>query len=98
MSQRIDFKNYIASKTELDSEVIDELFKNYDDEFQIARILEDRYGFKKDFLGKIWGDYLGFAYVEPRNSIVNKSYLKEVGKGFLRANSEIGRASCRERV
>src|SRR5574344_1890351 len=81
-----DFEDYLIERTDLEPAVISEIFKNNSDTNRIAKILIDRYGIKKEILGRIWGDYLGFAYVEPNNSIVKKVLIEKLGEDFILEN------------
>lgn len=82
-----NFEDFLSEKTELDPEVIAELFKNYQDKFRVAKVLIDRYGLQKEALGRLYGDFIGFAYVEPTKSIIKKAYIDQLGKKFLSDNN-----------
>lgn len=81
-----DFKDYLASKTGINIAILEELFKKYFNLFDIALILIEQYQVDKEKLGRIWGDYLGYAYVDPNKSIVDQEYIKKVGIGFIEMN------------
>lgn len=82
-----DFKEYLSEKTGIDVEVIDNLFQNQVDIFKIALELIENHGIDEGELGKIWGDYLGYAYVDPNKTIVNKEFVEKVGVQFIKDNS-----------
>ena len=54
--------------------------------FDIAQALINQYGLERSKLGKIWGDYLGFAYVDPNASIVSEEYINKLGFDFVKKN------------
>lgn len=82
-----EFQNYLSKKTNIELSVIKRLFEKETDVFKIALILTEKYDVDEKFLGKIWGDYLGFAYVNPNSSIVNKEYARMLGEDFIKENS-----------
>lgn len=84
-----DFKKYLANHTRVDFSIIDELFSKKTDIFAIAYDLINIHGVDSEKLGKAWGDYLGFAYVDPNKSIVNKEYVQKIGIDFIRINKAI---------
>lgn len=81
-----DFKDYLSKKTGVNIIILNELFKNNFNVFDIALILIEKYGINKETLGRIWGDYLGFAYVDPNKSIVDQEYIKKIGISFIEIN------------
>jgi len=81
-----DFKSYLANTTGVSIIILEDLFKKHFNIFDIALILIEQHGVDKEKLGRIWGDYLGFAYVDPNKSIVNKDYIKKVGLSFIEMN------------
>ena len=83
----LDFQIYLSEKTNIDINRITELFeKNPNNVFKVALTLIDYYGIEEGELGKIWGGYLGFAYVDPSKSIVNKEYIEKLGVDFILEN------------
>jgi len=79
-----DFHIYLSKNTKIDLETIKTLFeKNGDDVFQVALTLNSDYGIDKAKLGKLWGTYLGFAYVDPNTTIVKPEYLEKAGVNFI---------------
>lgn len=82
-----DFKNYLASNTGVNPKILDELFhKKPFNIFDVALALVENHGVNKEKLGRLWGDYLGFAYVDPNRSIVNQEYIKKIGISFIEMN------------
>ena len=81
-----DFRNYISEKTCVSFQIVDELFSQHYNLFEAAQILIEQYGVDKEMLGRAWGDYLGFAYVDPNKSIVNQDYIKKIGISFIEMN------------
>jgi len=81
-----DFVNYISEKTGVDYKIVNELFSQHFNLFDAAQILIEKHGVDKELLGRAWGDYLGFAYVDPNKSIVNKGYIEKVGISFIQMN------------
>lgn len=79
-----DFQEYLSEKTGVDFITISDLFEQESDVFKIALILIEKYDVDDKVLGKIWGDYLGFAYVNPCNSIVKPEYIKLTGVDFIK--------------
>lgn len=79
-----DFQNYLSEETGIDLITIDDLFEKEVDAFDVAFELIENYGIDAKKLGKIWGDYLGFAYVDPNASIVHKEYIQRLGLGYIR--------------
>lgn len=84
-----DFRNLLAQKTGVYIGIIEELFKKHFNVFDIAQILIERYHVDKEKLGRIWGDYLGFAYVDPNKSIVNQEYIDKLGITFIEMNKTL---------
>jgi len=84
-----DFRNYISEKTGVSYKIVDELFSQHFNLFDAAQILIEKHGVDKDLLGRAWGDYLGFAYVDPNKSIVNREYIEKVGLSFIQMNKII---------
>lgn len=81
------FQNYLSKKLDIDLEIIQNVFENRtDDAFESAKFLINDYNVDKNELGKIWGDYLGFAYVDPESSIVNAEFIDKVGIKFILNN------------
>lgn len=82
-----NFKNYLARNTGVDIKILDELFNKVPFKvFDVALELIENYGVDKETLGRLWGDYLGFAYVDPNKSIVNQEYIKKIGISFIEMN------------
>lgn len=81
-----DFKIYLAKKTGVNIKILEELFKKHHKIFDIASILIEEYHIDKEQLGRIWGDYLGFAYVDPNKSIVSQEYINKLGINFIEIN------------
>lgn len=81
-----DFSKYISEKTGVSFTIVDELFKQNFNVFEAAQILIEKHGLDKEVLGRAWGDYLGFAYVDPNKSIVNQEYINKVGISFIEMN------------
>ena len=85
-----NFQIYLAQKTNLDINIIEALFeKNKDNLFNAALILNSDYSISKAELGKIWGSYLGFAYVDPNASIVKPEYIEKIGVKFILENQAL---------
>jgi len=84
---REDFKEYLSKQTGIGLKIIDELFSKVPfNIFNVAMALIDNYGVDSEKLGRIWGDYLGFAYVNPNKSIVNTDYIDKMGISFIEMN------------
>jgi len=82
-----DLKDYLARNIDVDIKILDELFAGkIINLFDIALILIEKHGVDKEKLGRAWGDYLGFAYVDPNKSIVNKEYIEKIGISFIEMN------------
>lgn len=81
-----DFSKYISEKTGVSFIIVDELFKQHFNVFEAAQILIEKHRVNKETLGRAWGDYLGFAYVDPNKSIVNQEYINKVGLSFIEMN------------
>jgi hypothetical protein len=82
-----DFKGYLSDKTGVNFKIINELFNKVPfNIFDVALALIERHGIDSEKLGKIWGDYLGFAYVNPNKSIVNHEYIEKMGISFIETN------------
>lgn len=84
-----DFPLYLSDKTGIDLIQMEELFEKKKDPFDIALTLIEKYGVDEKDLGKIWGDYLGFAYVDPNSSIVNQEFIQKLGINFIKENKVI---------
>lgn len=78
-----DFSIYLSEKTDIDLATIEELFEKEVDPFRVAFLLVEKYGADEGKLGKIWGDYLGYAYVDPNKCIVNQEYIQKIGVEFV---------------
>lgn len=81
-----DFRELLAKKTGIYIGIIEDLFKHNFNVFDAAQILIEKYHVDKEKLGRIWGDYLGFAYVDPNKSIVNQEYIDKLGLTFIEMN------------
>lgn len=82
-----DFKNYLARNTGVSIQILNELFNKVPFKvFDVASELINSHGIDKENLGRIWGDYLGYAYVDPNKSIVNQEYIKKIGITFIEIN------------
>lgn len=82
-----EFKDYLARNTGVNIKILDELFNKVPFKvFDIASELIENHGINKEKLGRIWGDYLGYAYVDPNKSIVNQEYIKKIGLSFIEIN------------
>lgn len=81
-----DFRELLAKKTGVYIGIINDLFKENFNVFDAAQILIEKYHVDKEKLGRIWGDYLGFAYVDPNKSIVNQDYIDKLGLTFIEMN------------
>lgn len=81
-----DFSKYISEKIGVSFIIVDGLFKQNFNVFEAAQILIEKHGVNKETLGRAWGDYLGFAYVDPNKSIVNQEYINKVGISFIEMN------------
>lgn len=81
-----DFQAYLAQKTGINIIILNELFRKHFNVFEVALILIEKLGVDKEKLGRIWGDYLGFAYVDPNKSLVDQSYIEKVGVSFIEIN------------
>lgn len=85
-----DFQIYLAEKINISIDVITELFSKYsNDVFKAAFVLIEKYGVDEKELGKIWGSYLGYAYVDPNKSIVKPEYIQKVGVQYILENKAI---------
>lgn len=84
-----DFRNLLAQKTGVYIGIIEDLFKKHFNVFDVAQVLIERYHVDKEKLGRIWGDYLGFAYVDPNKSIVNHEYIEKLGITFIEMNKTL---------
>jgi len=85
-----DFQKYLSQKTNIDLAIIKDLFeKHKTDVFKVALELLEHHGISDTELGKIWGSYLGYAYVDPNSSIVNQEYVEKVGVDFILDNKAI---------
>lgn len=82
----LDFKTSLSIQTGVDLRIIEELFKKHFKVFDIALALIEKHNVDSEKLGKFWGDYLGFAYVDPNKCIVNQDYVKKVGINFIEIN------------
>jgi len=81
-----DFNEYLSRQIGVDSVVIAQLIEQKFNIFDVAQILIDRYEVDKEKLGRAWGDYIGYAYVDPNKSIVNKEYIDKIGISFIKMN------------
>lgn len=82
-----DFKLYLSDNLDIDYEIIEKIpTTGINEFFNIAKVLIQIHKVDKAILGKIWGSYLGFAYVDPNTSIVNQEYIKKAGVNFILEN------------
>lgn len=82
-----NFYKYLSVKTEIDLLEITELFEKEADVFKVALTLIEKYNIDEKQLGRAWGDYLGFAYVDPNASIVKPEYISKIGIDFIKKNN-----------
>lgn len=81
------FKEYLARNTGINIIILNELFNRVPfNVFNVASELIEKYHVDKEQLGRLWGDYLGYAYVDPNKSIVNQEYIKKIGISFIEMN------------
>lgn len=81
------FKDYLARNTGIHITILNELFNRVPfNVFNVALELIEKYHVDKEQLGRLWGDYLGYAYVDPNKSIVNQEYIKKIGISFIEMN------------
>lgn len=80
-----DFLIYLSDKLGIDYEILEKV-PTTADIFNLAKVLIQIHKIEKAKLGKIWGSYLGFAYVDPNTSIVNPDYIKKAGINFILEN------------
>lgn len=83
-----DFKQYLSDNLGFDYDIIEKIPSTVDI-FNIAKVLIQIHKVDKGKLGKIWGSYLGFAYVDPNTSIVNQEYIKKAGMSFILENKAL---------
>lgn len=81
-----DFKSYLAKNTGINIAVLNELFRKHFNIFDVALALVEQHNVDKEKLGRVWGDYLGCAYVDPNKSIVDQEYIKKLGINFIEMN------------
>lgn len=82
-----NFKNYLARNTGINIKILDELFNRVPFKiFDVALELIEKHGVNKEALGRLWGDYIGYAYVDPNKSIVNQEYIEKIGISFIEIN------------
>lgn len=78
------FQIYLSEKTKIDFKIIKSLFIKYaEDIFNVVLVLNSDYGISKAELGKLWGSYIGYAYVDPNSSIANPEFLEKAGVKFI---------------
>ena len=65
------FRKYLSEKTGIDELILDELYYDSSDIFNIAMNLIEKYNIDRTELGRLWGDFLGYAYVDPNTTIIN---------------------------
>lgn len=80
-----DFLSYLSDNLDIDYETIAKVPRTVDI-FNLAKVLIQIHKIEKARLGKIWGSYLGFAYVDPNMSIVNQDYIQKAGIPFILEN------------
>ncbi len=81
------FKDYLARNTGVNIQILNELFNKVPFKvFDVASELIEKHGIDKETLGRLWGDYLGYAYVDPNKSIVDQEYIKKIGLNFIEMN------------
>lgn len=85
----INFQYYLADNTDVDIDVIINLFENDKNVFNVALKLIEEYNVDSDYLGKIWADYIGCAYVNPNLSIIHHEYIHTLGKDFILENNVV---------
>lgn len=83
MASQIELIQHLSKRTGIqEKELLDILDKGIKD-FYLAAVIIDKYSIRKDVLGKYWGEYLGFTYVDPLDSITNMEYIKKAGLEFI---------------
>ncbi len=83
------FRKYLSEKTGIDELILDELYYDSSDIFNIAMNLIEKYNIDRTELGRLWGDFLGYAYVDPNTTIINMDLVKKLGKEFIVKNKVI---------
>lgn len=83
------FRKYLSEKTGIDELILDELYYDSSDIFNIAMNLIEKYNVDRTELGRLWGDFLGYAYVDPNTTIINMDLVKKLGKEFIVKNKVI---------
>lgn len=81
-----DFNEYLSRHIDIDANVLSELISKNFNIYDVALLLIEKYGVNKEVLGRAWGDYLGYAYVDPNKSIVNQEYIEKIGISFIQMN------------
>lgn len=82
-----DFKDYLARNLNMDIKILDGMFNRVPFKiFDVATELVEKHRVDKETLGRLWGDYLGYAYVDPNKSIVNQEYIQKIGVSFIEIN------------
>lgn len=81
-----DFNEYLSRHINIDANILSELISKNFNIYDVALLLIEKYGVNKEVLGRAWGDYLGYAYVDPNKSIVNREYIEKIGISFIQMN------------
>lgn len=85
-----DLEDYLLERIDIDPQILTDLFEQEKiDIFNVALKLIEKHGIDENELGKAWGSYLGFAYVDPCSSIVNKEYINKAGVEFILENKAL---------
>lgn len=83
------FVKYLAEQTGIPEVKIQDLVNQGFDDFQIAAILIGKHHVKKEDLGRSWGAYIGYTYVDPLDSMTNIEYIKKAGLDFILARKSL---------
>lgn len=77
------FKYYLAEKANLDLLKVEKYYKKYKKPFLVAKKIIECENVIPHKIGEIYATYLGLAYVNPNESVVDKQYLETLGLGYV---------------
>lgn len=81
-----DFSEYLSKHIGISPAILSYLIEKNPNIFKVAQLLIEEYGVDKEKLGRAWGNYIGYAYVDPNKSIVNQEYIEKIGISFIQMN------------
>lgn len=82
-----EFREYLSRTTNIDIAIINDMFDENTNIFDVAQKLIYEEGVDRTKLGEIWGNWIEIAYVDPNSALVNEDYVDMLGSRFIKDNN-----------